>query len=361
MRQQIGSPSAWRQRCIGAASALRQQREGSCRYGDKTMSRKKLERQLNLAICLMATTRHLSVDEISDLVPGYVRDGTPDGESAFRRMFERDKSELRELGIPVETGGVTGWDDEIGYRIQRRDYAIPDLHLTPEEAAALGLAARLWSSAALAEPTARAMRKLRAAGIDPLPPPAGLEPRVEATEAAFEPCLAAVREGRALQFSYRRPSQAEPSVRTVHPWGIVSWRGRWYLVGHDLDRQESRVFRLSRMEPGVRGIGPAGAVTIPPDVDLRAAVEAADPAEPAVTARVRLRPGSGWALRRAAVDGDQNDPGARDPDVVTLTDRDLGRIADRVVELGSAAQPVDSQELAAELRKRLLGALEAHP
>ena len=120
------------------------------------MSRKKLERQLNLAMCLMATTRYLSVDEVADLVPGYARDGSPDGETAFRRMFERDKAELRELGIPVQTGGATGWDDEIGYRIERRDYALPDLHLTPEEAAALGLAARLWSSATLAEPTARA-------------------------------------------------------------------------------------------------------------------------------------------------------------------------------------------------------------
>jgi predicted DNA-binding transcriptional regulator YafY len=322
------------------------------------MSRKKLERQLNLAICLMATSRHLSVDEISDLVPGYVRDGSPDGETAFRRMFERDKSELRELGIPVETGGVTGWDDEVGYRIVRRDYALPDLHLTAEEGAALGLAARLWSSAALAEPTARAMRKLRAAGIDPLPPPAGLEPRVEATEAAFEPCLAAVREGRALEFGYRRPGQAEPVTRSVHPWGIVSWRGRWYLVGHDVDREESRVFRLSRMEPDVRAVGPAGVVTVPAEVDLRAAVEAADPGEPPVSARVRLRPGSGWALRHGASTGSTGPN--EDPDVVLLTDRDMGRIADRVVELGASAQPIDSPELLEELRKRLLGALRAH-
>lgn len=327
------------------------------------MSRKKLERQLNLAICLMSTSRYLSVDEISDLVPGYVRDGSQDGETAFRRMFERDKSELRELGIPVETGGVSGWVDEVGYRIERRDYALPDLHLTAEEAAALGLAARLWSSAALAEPTARAMRKLRAAGIDPLPPPAGLEPRVEATEAAFEPCLAAVRERRALEFGYRRPGQAEPVKRTVHPWGIVSWRGRWYLVGFDVDRKESRVFRLSRMEGGVRSIGPADAVTVPPGIDLRAAVEEADPGEPAVSARVRLRPGTGLALRHGAAPMDSSagsSPG-EDPDVVLLTDRDMGRIADRVVELGAAAEPVDSPELARELRKRLLGALQAHP
>jgi predicted DNA-binding transcriptional regulator YafY len=317
------------------------------------MSRKKLERQLNLAICLMATTRHLSVDEISDLVDGYVRDGTPDGEAAFRRMFERDKAELRELGIPVETGSVTGWDDDIGYRIQRSDYALPDLHLTPEEAAALGLAARLWSSAALAEPSANAMRKLRAAGMDPLPPPAGLEPRVEATEAAFGPCLAAVREGRELTFSYRRPGQPQAAPRRVHPWGVVSWRGRWYLVGHDLDRGESRVFRLSRMEVGVRAVGPSGVVTVPADLDLRAAVEASEPGEQPSTAVVRVRPGAALSLRQGSTPGPE-------PDTIVLTDRDLGRIADRVVEFGADAQPTGSPELAAEVRRRLLGALAAH-
>ena len=317
------------------------------------MSRKKLERQLNLAMCLMATTRFLSVDEIADLVPGYAREASPDGEGAFRRMFERDKAELRELGIPVQTGGVTGWDDEVGYRIERRDYALPDLHLTPEEAAALGLAARLWSSATLAEPSASAMRKLRAAGVDPLPPPAGLEPRVAATEAAFEPCLAAVREKRALHFDYRRPGQAKVTSRSVHPWGVISWRGRWYLVGYDLVREESRVFRLSRMEGRVRATGPSGVVTVPPGVDLRAAVQEADPGEPMASALVRLRPGSGWALRHSAAPG----PHA---DTVLITDRDMGRIADRVVELGAEATPVDAPELAEELRKRLRGALQAH-
>lgn len=159
-----------------------------------------------------------------------------------------------------------------------------------------------------------------------------------------------------MRFSYRRPDQAEAVVRTVHPWGIVSWLGRWYLVGHDLDRGDSRVFRLSRMEPGVQATGPAGVVTVPPGVDLRAAVEAADPGEPAVSALVRLRPGAGVALRHAAPAAA---PG-QEPDTVLLTDRDMGRIADRVVELGADAQPVNSPELVGELRRRLRGALAAH-
>ncbi len=318
------------------------------------MSRKKLERQLNLAICLMAASRYLSVDEIADLVPGYLRDGTPEGEGAFRRMFERDKAELRELGIPVETASVSGWDDDLGYRIPRGDYALPDLHFTPDEAAALGLAARLWSSAAMAEPSASAMRKLAAAGVEPLPPPVGLEPRVGASEAAFEPVLAAVTEGRALRFDYRRPGQPEAAARSVLPWGVVSWHGRWYLVGHDLDRGQSRVFRLSRMEGTVRPVGAAGAVAVPAGLDLRAMVEASDPGDGQVSARVRLRPGTGHALRRSGTPGDE-------PDVVVVTDRDYGRLADRVIEAGPGAVPLQAPALTAELRTLFEAALAAHP
>jgi proteasome accessory factor B len=107
------------------------------------------------------------------------------------------------------------------------------------------------------------------------------------------------------------------------------------------------------MEPGVRAVGPAGVVTVPPGLDLRAAVEAAEPGEPASSAVVRVRPGAALALRQGAEPGPE-------PDTIVLTDRDLGRIADRVVEYGADAQPVDSPELVAELRRRLLGALAAH-
>src|SRR3954464_3118333 len=164
----------------------------------------------------MATSRYLSVREIADLVEGYEPGESSESEVAFRRMFERDKEALRELGVPLEAGTPRSYDDEIGYRIPKRDYALPDLHLDADEAAALGLAARLWSSASLAPPSAGAppppagagaLRRLRAAGIDLQEVPAGLEPRVDVTEPAFEPCLAAVRGGRAVRFAYRRPGR----------------------------------------------------------------------------------------------------------------------------------------------------------
>jgi proteasome accessory factor B len=148
---------------------------------------KKTERMLNLVICLLATRRYLTVQQIREAVPGY----DADNEEAFRRMFERDKEELRELGVPLETGSNSHWDDEVGYRIARRDYQLPEITFEPDEAAALGLASRLWQSAPLAGATGSALLKLRAAGIETPEGATGLEPRIGATEPAFEDCLAA--------------------------------------------------------------------------------------------------------------------------------------------------------------------------
>jgi proteasome accessory factor B len=122
------------------------------------MSRRKTERLLNLVVCLLATRRYLTAEQIRQAVPGY-----PDGSEAFKRMFERDKEELRELGIPLETGSEG--DEETGYRIQRQAYELPEIQLTPDEAAVLGLAARVWQRASLAEAASGALLKLRAAGV----------------------------------------------------------------------------------------------------------------------------------------------------------------------------------------------------
>src|SRR3954462_8174548 len=153
------------------------------------MSRRKLARLLNLTLCLMATSRSLTVREIAELVEGYEPGESPESEVAFRRMFERDKEELRELGVPLEAGIPRSYEDEIGYRIPKRDYALPDLHLDADEAAALGLAARLWSSASLATPSATALRVER-------PPPRPARPQ-GAAQAAGRRYRSAGRTGRA--------------------------------------------------------------------------------------------------------------------------------------------------------------------
>jgi proteasome accessory factor B len=310
------------------------------------MSARKTERLLNLVICLLATRRYLSVAEVREKVPGY----ESDSEEAFRRMFERDKEELRELGIPLETGSDTAaHDDEPGYRIARRDYELPPIALEPDEAAALGLAARLLHSAPLAGATGSALLKLRAAGIDAPEATGALEPRVGGNEPAFEACLAAVTAGRLLRFTYRA-SGRQPESREVAPWGVVWWHGRWYLVGHDSARQDVRVFRLSRIEGEPAPTGEPGAVTPPAGTDLTALVARMAGEEPRSTASVRLRSGAGWALRREAAAVTTGEDGW---DVLELGYSDPERFADRVLGYGADAVVLSPPEARDAVVRRL--------
>jgi len=315
------------------------------------VSEKKTERLLNLVICLLATRRYLSVQEIRAAVPGYGQGA----EDAFRRMFERDKEELRELGVPLETGtNSAAHDDEPGYRIARRDYELPEIHLEPDEAAALGLAARLWQSAPLAGATGSALLKLRAAGVDAPSAPAALEPRVGASEPAFQSCLSAVRDGQAVVFTYRTGGGRAPAERHVQPWGVVSWRGRWYLVGHDADRDAERVFRMSRIVGAARAVGEPGAVTAPEGLDLRAMAARMATEEPRMTAHVSLRPGTGWDLRRAAT-VTSDDPDRPGWQVVDVGFSDPERLADRVTGYGADAVVLSPVQARDAVVRRLRG------
>lgn len=321
------------------------------------MSARKTERLLNLVICLLATRRYLSVHKIRDAVPGYPEDGPGGDDSAFRRMFERDKEDLRELGIPLETGTDSVWDDEPGYRIARRDYELPEISLTADEAAAVGLAGRLWRSARLADAASGALMKLRAAGLEPDGGPAGLEPRVSATEPAFEPLLEAVRGRRSVSFAYRAAGAAEPTRRRLDPWGVVSWRGRWYVVGHDLERAAARVFRLSRITGSVRSGAPDTVRTpCPSDLDLRAVVSRYAEEQPNRPARLLLRRDAGAELRRLASRVRRREDGW---DEVTVGFGDPGRLADRVAVLGPDAVVLEPADARAAVLARLTAAADA--
>jgi proteasome accessory factor B len=252
---------------------------------------------VNLVLCLLSTRQFLPAERIRQIVPGYAAVGS----DAFFRMFERDKTELRELGIPLETGRRSGFDTVDGYRIARQDYELGEIHLEPDEAAAVALAARLWDSPELAAPAQGALVKLRAAGVEVDEEQGRVQPRVGATEPAFAPLLAAVRARRAVSFAHRRSASDGGGVqrRTVEPWGVVSWRGRWYLAGFDRDRQAPRSFRVSRISEPIRPVGREGAVTVPEGVDVMAMVRrSVDPPAVSGTARIWVADGRAHGLRR---------------------------------------------------------------
>ena len=264
------------------------------------MSRRKTERLLGLVVCLLSSPRYLTAVQIRAAVPGY-----PESFEAFKRMFERDKEELRELGIPLETGFNSPGDDEAGYRIPRQAYVLPEIRLEPDEAAVLSLAARVWRQAELAGAAAGALLKLRAAGVDASGEETaqpGIEPRLLAGEAAFGPLWEAVRDRRPVTFAYRAAGRSEPQQRHLQPWGVVNRHGRWYVAGYDTDRDAARVFRLSRIEGEVRFTGPAGSVIVPEGTDVRETVREWDTQPPAQqrAAVLRVRQGAGYGIRRYA-------------------------------------------------------------
>ena len=123
----------------------------------------KVERLMNLVIALLSTRGYITAEKIRSSVAGYADSAS---DEAFSRMFERDKNELRDLGIPLETGRVSSFDPVEGYRINRDAYALPAVELTADEAAAVAVATQLWESPELITATQGALLKLRAAGVD---------------------------------------------------------------------------------------------------------------------------------------------------------------------------------------------------
>jgi len=303
------------------------------------MSKQKTERLLGLVVCLLSARRYLTASQIRDAVPGY-----PETFDAFKRMFERDKDELRELGIPLETG--TAADDEIGYRISRQAYELPEIRLEPDEAAVLGLAARVWRQAELAGAAAGALLKLRAAGIEAEESTQpGIEPRLQTEEAAFAPLWQAVRDRRPVAFGYQAAGRATSQRRNLEPWGVVNRNGHWYVAGFDTDRGQARVFRLSRIEGPVSLTGPPGSVTVPAGTDVRNLVQAAggEPT-PVRTAVLRIRQGTGYALRRRAT---SQRPAEEGWDLVEAPFSEAGWYADYIASFGAdvvVIEPVDLRE-----------------
>lgn len=304
------------------------------------MTARKTERIINLTICLLVSGHYLPKSRIREIVEGY----HDLSDAAFERTFERDKDELRSLGVPVEVGTFDPlFDDEPGYRIRPAEFELPEIEFDADEAAAVGVAARVWQHAGLAESTQSAVAKLRAAGMEPdTAQLAALEPSVQVREAAFAPLWNAVLDRTRVRFTYRNGER-----RTVEPWGLTAAKGRWYLIGRDIDRQATRMFRLSRMEDLPKRVSKAGAYQVPADLDLRGLARALGPSEPTQQALLAIRSGRGPTLRR------RGRPAAPAPDIrlptgfetVAVGYSDLRPLAEEVTGFGADVVVLEPPEL----------------
>ncbi|MGX6512615.1 helix-turn-helix transcriptional regulator [Rhodococcus sp. SJ-2] len=319
------------------------------------MAISKVERLVNLVIALLSTRQFLTAEKIRASVAGYAECAS---DEAFSRMFERDKNELRDLGIPLETGLASRYSTVEGYRINRDAYALPEIDLSREETAAVAVAAALWESPELTSAAQGALLKLRAAGVqvdaDPAGTVAAIPARARGSEPALQKLLTAVDERQAVQFEHRSAPTDPWTLRTVEPWGVVTVHGRWYLVGHDRDRDATRTFRLSRISDEVTAVGAPGAVQIPEQVDLRARVLAATrPGDVTGTAQVWVAAGRAYEVRRLGRDRGSRQVGGRAGSVVEVPLRAGEWIARTLAGQGADALVLDPPELRDEVRRIL--------
>ena len=313
---------------------------------------------MNLVIALLSTRNFITAERIRETVSGYADSAS---DEAFSRMFERDKNELRDLGIPLETGRVSQFDPTEGYRINREAYALPAVELTADEAAAVAVATQLWESPELITATQGALLKLRAAGTDIEAVDAavaisstGALPSMRGSEEVLGILLSAIDSGHAVQFQHR-PTRSDPyTTRTVEPWGVITTRGRWYLVGHDRDRDDTRTFRLSRIGDEVTTIGPAGAVQRPAGTDLRQIVERAVGDFPTSgQAKVWVADGRATALRRRATVIGARTLGGRPGEEIELDIGMIDRLAREIASYGPDAVALEPEALRADVLERL--------
>jgi predicted DNA-binding transcriptional regulator YafY len=216
-----------------------------------------LERLVNLTALMLTARRPLTFDEIRDRIEAYQQQD----HASSKRMFERDKDILRDVGIPVDLIATDPWDVEKGYQIVKDLYYLPDIQFTAEEMWALFVAAHASGADDEAE---FAFRKLAAGADDGLfETISGRQPApgVDVSGPHLATVAAALAARRRIRFRYR-PIQGRAGIRRVDPYALIFRRGAWYLVGLDADRKDVRSYRLSRIRSDVDDVGEAGP---PPD------------------------------------------------------------------------------------------------
>ena len=305
------------------------------------MSRKN-ERLVNLTIALLATKRYLTKNEIFRNIEGY--EGSAE---AKERMFERDKDDLRKLGIQIEVGGLDPlFDDEAGYRIRPESYALSLRDLTPTQVTLLSLAAQAWQDLAFTDLSQQALRKLTSIGLDTdssqLPI---MAPKLIGADENLRSALDALTSLTTIEFDYYK-IQGNAQRRQLQVYGVQARKSHWYLIGLDTEKSAIRNFRVDRIQGVVTSTGKVQSYVIPPNFEITEL----EPAIETPLAVLQVRPGAGYQLRRMATTIETAD----DWDLLEVPIFDLGFVTSMVLWHGEDVI-VSSP---AQLRSAVISALE---
>ena len=318
------------------------------------------DRLFSLVLALLATETGLLKSEILSSVRGYAERYDESGQNAnLERQFERDKDDIRELGIPLETvesPDRPGDNQALRYRIPKGQYDLPDeVRFTPDELALLGLAAEVWREASLSADSQRALTKLRSLGIEPREPVIGYAPRLRVRDTAFEPLRQALDRRQTVRFRYFKPGEAGPRLRTVDPLAVVLHEGRWHLHAFDRDAAGPRTFLLSRIIGDVESVAGMTFDAPPPGIQDRILAEL-DELRLRNAADLAVTAGSDAEVRlgKRAVLRDE------DAGVIRLHYTDAAVFADELAAYGPEVRVISPQSLREAVRERLEAVVAAH-
>jgi len=316
------------------------------------------ERLFSLVLALLATEHGLTKHEILSTVTGYAARYAADRDrSNLERQFERDKEELRDLGVPLETFDAHGAENDTKlqrYRIPADRYQLPEeVRFTTDQYALLGLAAQVWREGSLSHDSRRALTKLRSLGLTLDEAVIGVAPTIRTRDAAHEPLTLAIDRGQQVTFRYLKPGQLSPTMRTVSPLALVHHEGRWHVHAHDDTVDAPRTFLLRRVVGQVTTTGPATRRPAP-DEPARALGELREIWQRTV-ATVHPRPGSeADVVLRNRSDTRVLDHGLE----VHSTDLDI--LADELAVFGADVEVHAPASLRASVRERWQRIAGAH-
>lgn len=210
----------------------------------------KSERLFQLTCVLLYSERGVTKRELFHAVDSYRADLKAGGqdESAVHKKFERDKSDLRDMGIRITSADGQSDSDDMRYTIASDTFVWPaDIEFNAEQLQLLNLAAQVWAQASLSSEANRGLVRLKALGLEPAASDIlGFAPRLRTHEPSFLPLSEAIEERLEVTFDYRKPT-GETSTRTVQPWLLRNIDGQWLLLCWDKDRKSVRNFLLKRI------------------------------------------------------------------------------------------------------------------
>jgi len=322
----------------------------------------KLIRQLSLVAFLMAERRAITARDVKSNVEGY----SEMSDEAFARRFYSDRAELLSLGVPLQSQRDEFTGEEL-YTLRSEQYFLPKLELEDEELAALQTAFYLLEGKfAYAEPLRLALQNLALGRPGFVEAPTETAGRVEVLDPDYSPEMPgrlaklenAISKQRTVRFEYWSISRDQVSDRTLNPYALLQDNAAWYVVGQDLDREDIRTFRVSRIRGEIKfATRRERDFRAPSDFDIeqyrgRPPWQIGDTVG---TARIEVRGDTAWWVRRT-----YGDTGTLEDDVFVTDYSSLPQLASWVLRQNGRAVPLEPAELKREVAAALRRVRDAH-